>query len=150
MQTDAIVSHIIADLEKELAAASHAARESADEATDDESRPENKYDTHALETSYVASAQAHYAKDLKTALQAYHNLSLPDTPSERVALGSLVSVLGPNGSERFFIGPAHGGLEIEAEDGPITVLTPKSPLGAQLIGKGIGDRVGERKILRLQ
>lgn len=150
MQKQAIVARIVAVIEKELAAAERAARESSEQATDDESRPENKYDTHALETSYVASAQAHYAKDLKAALQAYHNLSLPADPSERVALCSLVSLLGANGSERFFIGPAHGGLEIETEDGPITVLTPKSPLGAQLIGKGLGHRVGERKILRLE
>lgn len=150
MQKTEIVAFIISTLEKELAAASHAALESAEEATDEESRPENKYDTHALETSYVASAQAHYAKDLKTALQAYHNLSLPTPAPDRIAIGSLVTTLGPNGREQFFIGPAHGGLEIPGDAGSIIVLTPKSPLGAQFIGKKMGDSAKDHRILRVE
>lgn len=146
-----IVESIISIIKRELEAASKAALESAEEATDEESRPENKYDTRALETSYVASAQAGYAKDLRTALQAYKNLTLShDSPTNAVAIGSLVTTLGSNGREQFFIGPARGGLELETSSGPITVLTPKSPLGSQMMGKSLGGSAGERKILRLE
>lgn len=150
MQKKELVAQIISILEHELKAASQAALESAEEATDEESRPENKYDTHALETSYVASAQAHYAKDLKEALQAYHNLQIPDPAPDHVAIGSLVSTLGPSGREQFFIGPARGGLELESDTGSITVLTPKSPLGSQLIGKSLGGSTKDRRILRVE
>lgn len=151
MQKQEIVDRIVAIIQQELASASKAALQSAEEATDEESRPENKYDTRALETSYVASAQAGYAKDLKEALQAYKNLSLPTEPSSGpVAIGSIVTTLGPTGREQFFIGPARGGLEIESETGPIIVLTPKSPLGGQLIGKSLGGNANERRILRVE
>lgn len=150
MQKPELVASIIAIIDGELAAASKAALESAEEATDEESRAENKYDTRALETSYVASAQAGYAKDLKTALQAYRNLTLPSEPhSGPTAIGSLVTTLGPQGREQFFIGPARGGLELPAATGNVTVLTPKSPLGSQMLGKSLGQNVGERKILRI-
>ncbi|MBD5781818.1 transcription elongation factor GreAB [Pelagicoccus sp. NFK12] len=151
MQKQEIVDLIIKTIAQELDSASKAALESAHEATDEESRPENKYDTRALETSYVASAQAGYAKDLKAALQAYRNLSLPKEPhSGPAAIGSLVTTLGNAGREQFFIGPARGGLEIATEAGSITVLTPKSPLGHQLIGKSLGGSAGDRRILRVE
>ncbi|EDY84845.1 hypothetical protein VDG1235_4478 [Verrucomicrobiia bacterium DG1235] len=150
MSKSDLVARIIAIIEQELAVASKAALESAEDATDDESRPENKYDTHALETSYVATAQAGYAKDLKAALQAYHNLILPPEPhTGPISMGSLVATLGPNGREQFFIGPAHGGIEIETDSGPVTVLNSKSPLGAQLIGKSLSQNAGDRRILRV-
>lgn len=144
-----ILSAIISTLERELKAAYQSARATAEEATDEESRPENKYDTRALEASYVASAQAHYAKDLGEALQAYRNLTLRHD-SAQIAIGSLVTTLGPAGREVFFIGPAQGGLEITTASGAIVVLTPKSPLGSQLIGKSLGANAGERKILRVE
>lgn len=151
MQKQEIVERIITIIEQELESASKAALESAEEATDEESRPENKYDTRALETSYVASAQAGYAKDLKDALQAYRNLDANDLPnSGPAAIGSIITTLGNAGREQFFIGPARGGLEIDSGTGSITVLTPKSPLGAQLIGKDLGGSAGERRILRVE
>ncbi len=151
MQKQELVERIIAIIEQELEAASKAALESAEEATDEESRAENKYDTRALETSYVATAQAGYAKDLQDALQAYRNLAINDSAnSGPAAIGSLVTTLGNVGREQFFIGPARGGLELETETGLITVLTPKSPLGSQLIGKSLGGSAGDRRILRVE
>lgn len=151
MEKHALVERITATLQRDLDAAYKAALESAEDATDEESRPENKYDTRALEASYVASAQAGYAKDLTAALQAYRNLDLGAAPQGGpAAIGSLVTTLGSSGREQFFIGPAHGGLEIETETGPVTVLTPKSLLGSQLIGKGLGGSAGDRRILRVE
>lgn len=151
MEKQKIVQRIVEVIEGELEAASKAALESAEEATDEESRPENKYDTRALETSYVASAQAGYAKDLQEAFQAYRNLTVEELPSSGpAAIGSIVTTLGPNGRELFFIGPARGGLELETDTGPLTVLTPKSPLGAAFIGKDLGGNAGERRILRVE
>lgn len=151
MQKQEIVERITAIIEQELDSASKAALESAEEATDEESRPENKYDTRALETSYVASAQAGYAKDLQEALQAYRNLVIDDLPtSGPAAIGSIVTTLGNAGREQFFIGPARGGLELESDTGTLTVLTPKSPLGSQIIGKDLGGSAGDRRILRVE
>lgn len=140
MEKKNIVETIESTIEREIETATQAAMEAAGSATDEESRQENKYDTRGLEASYVASAQASYAKELKDGLQAYHNLTLvPFKNDNPVALGALVTTLSSNGQERFFIGPAHGGLEIEDEDGTVTVLTTHSPIGEKLIGKRVGD-----------
>jgi hypothetical protein len=37
----------------------------------------------------------------------------------------------------YFIGPKNGGLEIEHQGKEITVITPQSPLGQNLVGKHI-------------
>lgn len=154
MDKSAIVAAVTETLERELAIATQAALEAADSATNEESRPENKYDTRGLEASYVASAQAHYAKDLKAALQAYRNLSASEFPAGRsLALGALATTLSAHGRERFFLGPARGGLEIPSEEGPITVVTPQSPLGRSLLGKQVGERTGgptSRTVIRIE
>ncbi len=40
----------------------------------------------------------------------------------------------------YFIGPKNGGLEIEHQRKEITVITPQSPLGQNLVGKQAGQR----------
>ena len=40
----------------------------------------------------------------------------------------------------YFIGPRNGGLEIESKRKEITVITPQSPLGQQLMGKKASQR----------
>lgn len=154
MQKETIVKEIIARIEKELSVAKQAALDSANEATDEESRPEGKYDTRGLEASYVASAQAYHAKDLIQNLQAYRNLVIrPAKTDDPVSTGSLVTTLSGRGRELFFIGPAHGGIEIESDGVALTVLTPSSPLGSKLIGKRVGAHLsdeGRHTIIRIQ
>ena len=154
MEKRAILDHIIQSLEDDLANAQKAALEAAEEATDEESRPENKYDTRGLETSYLAGAQAHHAKALEESLAAYRNFA-PKAfgPSDPVATGAIVTTLSSNGRERFFVGLAQGGQEIASPEGTITVITPQSPIGRQLIGKSVGGRASEgtpRTIIRIQ
>ena len=154
MEKKAIVAAVVATLEHELAVATQAAKEAAANATDEESRQENKYDTRGLESSYVASAQAHYAKELKEHIQAYRNLPLPSFDSSRpVSLGAVVTTLSSNGRERFFIGPARGGFETKDEGGAIVIVTPQSPLGRGLLGKKLGARTQDaapRTIIRIE
>jgi transcription elongation GreA/GreB family factor len=40
-----------------------------------------------------------------------------------------------------FIGPEEGGLKLNLDGEEILVITPGSPLGADLIGKRVGDVV---------
>jgi transcription elongation GreA/GreB family factor len=41
----------------------------------------------------------------------------------------------------FFIGPCAGGTEIEYEGKSVLILTPRSPLGQQLVGRKQGDHL---------
>ena len=40
----------------------------------------------------------------------------------------------------YFIGPRNGGLDIEFGHKEVTVITPQSPLGQNLMGKKVGQR----------
>ena len=76
MDKQVLVATIIAQLEKTLQGTTQAALEAAQSATDDEAKSESKYDTRGLEASYLASGQAHYAKELKEPV-SYTHLTLP-------------------------------------------------------------------------
>jgi len=114
-------------------------------------RQEGKYDTRALETSYLASAQSHHAKDLIDNLKAYHNLTLPENPNS-VSLGCVVTTLSTEDKEVFFIGPAHGGIEVEVDGRIAYVVTTQSRIGRALIGKRVGAKTeddNERTVIQI-
>ena len=119
-----------------------AARTAHKAATDEENQPDNKYDTLALESSYVAQGQANRAQELRRSIASYKQLTLVSS-NNNIGLASLVTLEGNNGvQKRFFIGPAEGGIRITTERlGDVTVITLVSPLGKALIGNKIDDSV---------
>jgi transcription elongation GreA/GreB family factor len=132
-----IITRLTHDLELFLSAAKTAHKA----ATHEESVPDNKYDTLALEASYVAQGQANRAQDIKRSLDIYKQLTLVSDPAS-IRLTSLVTIEADDGSRReLFIGPAEGGLKIRDHRTEIMVITPASPLGRELLGKSLGDFV---------
>lgn len=138
-----ILQLITERLESGLTKAKNAAIESAESATHEESRSEGKYDTRGLETSYLANGQARHAIELQESLAAIKNFTLPEfTNSSPIALGALVNLLSSQGREFYFLAPGMGGVDISTDDDlTITVVTPKSPIGHELIGKRVGERI---------
>lgn len=135
---DAIVSELRAELARQTAAAQLA----RDEAISEESRPENKYDTHSQEAAYLAEGQARLAAEIAGNISLYSTLPLPDFSAETpIAVGALVKVELRSRPTWYFLGPRAGGLEVTVDDTSILVLTPQSPLGRQLLGKRVGDSV---------
>ena len=154
MNKIAILQVIARRLESDLEQATDAAIESAESATHEESRAEGKYDTRGLETSYLASGQARHAVELRESLAAVKNFSIPDfTQSSPIALGALVTLLSSQGREIFFLAPGMGGIEISYDDNStITVISSRSPVGNELLGKSVGDSIqagGDKTIIRI-
>ena len=119
-----------------------AAQVSRDEAIDEESRPENKYDMHSQEAAYLAEGQARLAAEIAASIELYTTLSLPAfTPDSATAVGALIEVESGKSKTWYFLGPRAGGLELELDGRNILVLTPQSPLGRTLLGKRVGDPV---------
>ncbi len=147
MDKEHLRAAIIAELEAELATQTRAALDAHDEATSEESKPENKYDMHSQEAAYLAEGQARLAGEIARAIESYRALSLA-TSATHVETGSLVR-LEDTATRRpihYFIGPQRGGLTltVAARDGrsvEITVLTPAAPLGRQLLGHTLGDEI---------
>lgn len=134
---------IIARLEADLALFTVAARKAHEAATHEECAPDNKYDTTALEASYLAQGQANRARDIRQNLEAYRALTLQVfDDSTPIRLTALVSLEDEEGNERrLFLGPNEGGMKISCEDGEIVLITPVSPLGGSLLGKRVGDEL---------
>ncbi|HCG79625.1 MAG TPA: transcription elongation factor, partial [Oceanospirillales bacterium] len=105
-------------------------------------KPENQYDTLALEAAYLAHGQSERILQLQ---QARINLSrwvAPDfSEYDSVRMGACVVLLSENDEERsIFIAPV-GGRELEFEGEKILVVNQEAPVTRRLCGLQIGDEV---------
>ncbi len=147
-----LLGQIVARLQSELELLTSAALATHAEATDEENKAEDKYDTRGLEASYLAHGQSKAAEETAQAVAQFEALSLRDyAAGEPIGLGALVTLDGRN---RYFIGPRAGGTEIALNGATILVITPQSPLGRQLMGRKEGATVqldlgGKRSELRV-
>ncbi len=130
---------ILARLAAELKALTEAALATHAEATDEENKAEDKYDTRGLEASYLAHGQSKAAEEAALAVAQFSALPVRDfKPGEPISLGALVRLEG-RGTNHYFVGPRAGGTEIETAGQSVMVITPQSPLGRQLMGRKQGD-----------
>ena len=142
MQKLVLRDAILAQLRRDLATQVNAAHLARDEAISEESRPENKYDTHSQEAAYLAEGQARLAAEIEASLAQFAALPLPDfTPADAIALGALVELAAGSVRTWYLLGPSAGGMELQLDGRNILVLTPQSPFGRQLLGKRVGDFV---------
>jgi transcription elongation GreA/GreB family factor len=143
MNKRALLEAIIQRLDAELALLTRAALATYAEATDEQNKAENKYDTRGLEASYLARGQSKVVDEAAAALAQFRALAVPGfAPGEPVALGALVTVADSAGQPtHYFVGPQAGGTEVEHEGKTVMVITPSSPLGRQLVGKPQGATV---------
>ena len=136
---------ILRQLQAELATQTNAAQLARDEAISEESRPENKWDTHSQEAAYLAEGQAKLAGEISKSIEIFSTLPLLDFAADTpIAIGAVVALeaaQSPGKRTWYFLGPRSGGVEIEVQREHVLVLTPQSPLGRQLIGKRVGDVV---------
>ncbi len=136
-----LITQTITRLSESLGLLEKAARASHAEATHESSKAENKYDTRGLEAAYLARGQSRQVKEILDSIKVYQSLSTRDfAPSDAVDLSALVELDLAGVRSTFFIGPRSGRLEIEFKGKEVTVITPQSPLGEQLIGKEAGQR----------
>ncbi len=143
MNKQELVKKIIITLEADLELFFTAARTAHEAATHEECAPDNKYDTTALEASYIAQGQANRAQEIRVALEGYRALVLQgfddDTPIRLTALVTLEDDAGVQ--RRLFLGPYGGGMKIPDGESEIVVITPGSPLGRNLLGRQVGDEL---------
>jgi transcription elongation GreA/GreB family factor len=139
---DTVLDLILAKLTEELELYRRAARSAHSEATDPHSKAENKYDTRGLEASYLARGQARQVAELEQSLHEFRALlGRHFIPTAPIDVGALVELLAGKERSFYFIGPRAGGTEVEHEGHEITVMTPQSPLGSQLLGHKAGEKL---------
>lgn len=140
MNKPELLEQIIAVLTAEVDLFMQAALATHAEATDEENKAEDKYDTRGLEASYLAHGQSKAAEEAAQAVAHFRSLTARDfAPNEPISLGALVTVESGGKSAHYLIGPKAGGTEVEHQGRAVMVITPQSPLGHQLVGKFEGD-----------
>src|SRR5882672_8684857 len=140
MNKRALIRKILAELTSGLEAYVRAARAAHAEATHEQSKAENKYDTRGLEASYLARGQSKQAAEIEAAIAAFEKLDARTFGSgEPIDLGALVELESAGEQTLYFIGAKAGGTEVLHQKREVLVITPQSPLGEQLMGRKQGD-----------
>ncbi|MGR5296423.1 GreA/GreB family elongation factor [Vibrio mediterranei] len=141
MDKQVLLDDVIAQLEQNVVTLTSAMEKTVDAATNEETVPEHKYDTLALEASYLAHGQAVRLEQVKSDIALLRKMVLnPFSSLDNVRLTAVVEIEDEDEVvSRFFVLPCAGGLTIE--EATIKVVTPHSPLGKALIGKSIDDEV---------
>src|SRR5579859_2832792 len=135
-----LIQQVITSLGDSLALLEKAARASHAEATHESSRAESKYDTRGLEAAYLAGGQARQAREILDSIQHYQSLAVRDfSKADPIDLTAVVKLEMDGVPNLYFIGPKSGGVDVNYEGEEITVITPQSPLGQNLVGKKAGQ-----------
>jgi hypothetical protein len=151
----ALLKKVVRKLQDELALYAKAAKSARAEATDEQSRAENKYDTRGLEASYLARGQSRQAAELSTAIQDLESFQArPFAVGESIGPGALLTVDFGKETLRYFLLPKAGGVEVRADGTDVLVITPQSPVGSALMGRKAGESLqleigGTRQCLRI-
>jgi hypothetical protein len=130
-----VVAALLRLAREELAALEQMMQMSRDEATSPESRPENQYDTRAIEASYLAAGQGQRAIALRRLVGFLE--AQPEAPQ-------LFGLEGAAGPAWYLLAPDGGGRRIRVGERDIVVVTAASPVGAALQASREGDvlRIG--------
>ena len=140
MNKKLILDNLIAIMEKEIPELMAAARATYDAATNEESRPENEYDTRGLEASYLAGAQAKRVAELEKDIHDLKQLKIQNfTTQDPIRSTALIEVDHLGKTQWMFLLPRGGGRILELNHQKIQVITPTSPLGEALLGLKVGD-----------
>ncbi len=152
----ALIQKVVEKLTADLALYFKAATIARAEATHEQSKAENKYDTRGLEASYLARGQSKQAAEIEVSI---HQIAAMEPKNFKLGapidLGAYVEIENRGETSRYFVAARAGGTEIVVDALEIMVITPQSPLGRQLMGHRqgespqleIGDRRSVHKIL---
>ncbi len=141
MNKSELLQKLLLQLEHNLKVAKSATQLAMQAATDEETVPEHKYDTLALEASYLAHGQAMRVAECEEDLNQYRAISARKH-GEHVSVGALITLVNTDDLYRHvYLGPCAGGMKVTLDGVEVSVVTPQSPLGAVLMGKTVDDEV---------
>jgi len=145
MDKQFLVEQLAERLRESASAARKASQAAAETARDGATPAEKREDARvALEFSGLAKGQtaraARVAAELST-LEIFRPAQL--APRSPIALGAVVEVEDEAQGRTFFLAPVGAGIELTGPggDGFLSVVTPISPVGKDVLGKRVGDTV---------
>lgn len=108
-----------------------------------ENRQEGSKDMRSTEASYLARGLAERVETLRDELRALELLRVRAfAGGEAAAPGAMVTLVDEDGRRLLcFLTPAGAGEVIDVDGRAVTVLTPRSPLGAAIAGRRTGEEI---------
>lgn len=128
------------DLQETFEKLKAAALATYEDATHEESKPENEYDTRGLEASYLAGAQGKRLAEVEEVFAMFKFLPLKKfTTDDAIQLSALIEVSHNNKTLHIFLVPKGGGTTVPFDGLNIQIVASGSPLGESLLGLYVGD-----------
>ncbi len=148
MSKPALIDQIRRELEDQFALMKAAAAEAKENATGDETKSDGKYDTRAIEASYLAGAQAEQSEKLAEAVRLFQHSDPPTYDDDQeIALGALVETEHAGEIVYYLLAPAGGGHTVEYDGFDCIVLSPESRVYQELLGARSGEILQESALM---
>ena len=148
-----LLKQLLNHLQQEIDATLSAVNEAHALASHEQSKPENQYDTLALEAAYLAHGQSNRIAELQRQTMLLNHFEFINFRSDsRIGVGALVCVEDDIGERQWlWLLPIAGGVLLNYEYGiadtgeggslDIRTITPEAPLAKKLLGNYVGDEV---------
>lgn len=135
-----LLGQLINNAKAELRELEAAAKSNKDFATDQEFKAESKYDTRALEASYLATAEAKRVEALRLEIQILEEVDLNASKKlGEISIGALIELRHNNQKRLYFLIPTAGGTMLKVKDEAVLVVSVFSPIGDALMGLKAGE-----------
>jgi transcription elongation GreA/GreB family factor len=136
----ALKAKVIGALEDDLEALRSAAAAAHAGATHADSKSEGKYDTRAIEASYLAGAQARRVAELEADCRRLHSMDVRAfADDDAIDVGAVVKLEGDGKTSVYLLAPCAGGMRVELNGTTVVLITPQSPMGRLIAGRFAGD-----------
>jgi transcription elongation GreA/GreB family factor len=158
-----LLTQLITHLQQEIDATLNAVNEAHALASHEQSKPENQYDTLALEAAYLAHGQSERIAELQRQVMLLNHFEFLDYSEEsRITVGALVCIQELEDDslaaspQWFWVLPVAGGQVLSLNvlgfscdslnsdslnDIEVRTITAKAPLAEKLLGCNLGDEV---------
>ncbi len=139
MDKPTLKAALLSRLDDDIEAALVSSRSAQETASHEDNKPENQYDTLALEAAYLAHGQSERILRLQKERISLAKWSMPEKGEPLVRNGSLLKLISEDDETRWlFITPV-GGYQLQAEGQKILVISQQTPLAKKLMGKEEGE-----------
>lgn len=143
-------------LQQEIDATLSAVNEAHALASHEQSKPENQYDTLALEAAYLAHGQSERIAELQRQFMLLDHFEFSDcNDSSQIAVGALVRIedvgCDDHKQQWLWLLPVAGGVLLKFENKnkdnhgdesiAIRTITPEAPLAKTIVGSYVGDEI---------
>ena len=139
MDKPTLKAALLTRLDDDIDAALASSRSAQETASHEDNKPENQYDTLALEAAYLAHGQSERILRLQKERISLAKWPMPEKGEPVVRNGSLLKLMSEDDETRWlFITPV-GGYQLLAEGQKILVISQQTPLAKKLMGKEEGE-----------